>query len=57
MKELAHWLVTCGVEHVQKKSGGVYWIPVYEELGRTKFGVCLVDLMTTNMQIRVVWRK
>src|SRR5258705_11463697 len=40
---LADWLEQCGVTTVAMESTGVYWIPVFELLGRRGFEVKLVD--------------
>ena len=48
LKQLAHWLGTCGVEQVAMEATGVYWIPVYEVLDRAGFEVRLVDPRATK---------
>src|SRR5258705_6107937 len=43
LQALADWLQQCGVTTVAMESTGVYWIPLFELLGRRGFEVKLVD--------------
>jgi len=43
LRELANWLMECGIETVAMESTGVYWIPVYEILEERGLEVCLVN--------------
>src|SRR5258705_9270394 len=43
LEALAAWLKQCGVTTVAMESTGVYWIPLFELLGRRGFEVKLVD--------------
>jgi transposase len=43
LKEMAQWLVSCGVTTVAMESTGVYWIPVYDVIEEAGICCCLVD--------------
>ena len=43
LKDLADWLIRCGVDTVALESTGVYWIPVCEMLEQRGLKVWLVD--------------
>lgn len=43
LREMAAWLLQCGVTTVAMESTGVYWIPPYEVLEEAGLRVCLVN--------------
>ncbi len=43
LREMAAWLLRCGVSTVAMESTGVYWIPPYEVLEEAGLRVCLVN--------------
>jgi transposase len=43
LREMAAWLLQCGVTTVAMESTGVYWIPPYEVLQEAGLQVCLVN--------------
>jgi len=43
LREMAAWLVRCGIATVAMESTGVYWIPPYEILEEAGLRVCLVN--------------
>src|ERR1700747_1112016 len=43
LREMAAWLLRCGITTVAMESTGVYWIPPYEVLEQTGIRVCLVN--------------
>lgn len=43
LKELADWLVSCGVTTVAMEATGVYWIPIYDILEERGLEVLLVN--------------
>ena len=43
LREMAAWLMQCGITTVAMESTGVYWIPPYEVLEETGIRVCLVN--------------
>jgi transposase len=43
LRQMAAWLVQCGITTVAMESTGVYWIPPYEILEEAGIRVCLVN--------------
>lgn len=43
LREMAAWLLRCGITTVAMESTGVYWIPPYEVLEQAGIRVCLVN--------------
>jgi len=43
LEEMARWLVSCGITTVAMESTGVYWIPLYDVLGRHGIAPGLVN--------------
>ena len=43
LRQMAAWLVQCGITTVAMESTGVYWIPPHEVLEEAGIRVCLVD--------------
>jgi transposase len=43
LREMAAWLLRCGITTVAMESTGVYWIPPYEVLEEVGLRVCLVN--------------
>ena len=43
LREMASWLLQCGITTVAMESTGVYWIPPYEVLEEAGMRVCLVN--------------
>ena len=43
LRQMAAWLVQCGITTVAMESTGVYWIPLYEILEEAGIRVCLVN--------------
>ena len=43
LRQLADWLVACGITTVAMESTGVYWIPLYDILEAQGIKVCLVN--------------
>src|ERR1700739_3443698 len=43
LREMAAWLLRCGITTVAMESTGVYWIPPYEGLEEVGLRVCLVN--------------
>ena len=43
LRQMAAWLVQCGVTTVAMESTGVYWIPPHEILEEAGIRVCLVN--------------
>jgi transposase len=43
LREMAGWLIRCGITTVAMESTGVYWLPPYEILEETGIRVCLVN--------------
>ena len=43
LKQMAEWLIQCGITTAAMESTGVYWIPVYEVLEQYGIQSCLVN--------------
>lgn len=43
LRQMAEWLVCCGITTAAMESTGVYWIPVYEVLEQHGIKACLVN--------------
>ena len=43
LREMAAWLLRCGIASVAMESTGVYWMPPYEVLEKAGMRVCLVN--------------
>jgi transposase len=43
LRDLASWLVGCGVTHVAMEATGVYWLPVYRELEAARLDLTLCN--------------
>jgi transposase len=43
LRQLAQWLVACGIKTVAMESTGVYWIPLYDILEEHGLKACLVN--------------
>ena len=54
LREMAGWLIRCGIATVAMESTGVYWLPPYEILEEAGIRVCLVN--SKHVQ-HVPWRK
>ena len=48
LKEMAAWLISCGIRTVAMQSTGVYWIPVYDILEAAGLEVYLVNARDTK---------
>jgi transposase len=48
LRQLAQWLVSCGIETVAMQSTGVYWIPLYDVLEEYGIRVFLVNARHTR---------
>ena len=48
LRELANWLVKCGIETVAMQSTGVYWIALYDILSERGLRVFLVNVRDTK---------
>lgn len=48
LRQMAEWLVQCGVKTIAMEATGVYWVPVVEMLEQYGLEACLVDARQTH---------